>query len=301
MLADRMLQALKDHENARPRSQQLHMGPSELGGCREYIRNVMVGTPYEPDDEWPAAAVIGTVIGEFVESVAAEYLGAVTQRPITTMLPNGLLVSGTADMIWPEENLLADGKTKDGFASVDRYGPSLENCIQVSIYTLGCVQNGYLQEGARGVLLYVDRSGDKQTLREVVLTWDEMMRYIDLVCVRLDEVMLAQEHIDAGEVEWGRALRDKTPPFCYSEKVMCPFRELCWKGSEWVPDEVIDDPMILLAVERFVEAREAEKRATEIKRDMRDLLLGVGGITPEGWAVTWPGQGKALYVTKVRP
>ena len=300
VLADRILQALKDQENARPRSQQLHLGPSELGGCREYIRNVMAGTPVQPSDEWPAAAVVGTLVGDHVEAVAAQYLGATTQRPITTMLPNGLLVSGTADIIMEDENIVADGKTKDGFAGVERYGPSLENIIQVSIYALGCVQNGYLKEGATGILLYIDRSGDRQDVLEVVLDWETMMRHIDLVCARLDEVLDAQEHVDQGEVEWARGLRDKTPPFCYSEKVMCPFRDLCWKGSEWVPDAVIEDPSTLEAVARFVAAREVEKNAADVKRDMREQLIGVSGVTPDGWAVTWPGTGRALYVTKVK-
>jgi hypothetical protein len=299
VLADRMLQALKDHETGRERSQQLTLGPSELGGCREYIRNVMVGAPYQPSDEWPAAATMGTLIGDHIEALAEKYFGATTQRSITTMLPNGLLVSGTADMIFEAENMLADGKSKDGFASLDRYGASMENLIQVSIYVLGCIQNGYLREGATAVLLYVDRSGDEQTLREHVLSWEEIQRNIDLVVARVDDVLEAQEHIDQGEVEWARGLRDKTPPFCYSAKVLCPFRDLCWKGSEWVPDELITDPDTLLAVERYVAARDEEKRIADLKREARDQLLGVTGKTPDGYAVTWPGTGRALYVMKV--
>ena len=301
LVADRMLQALKDSEFSRERSLQLTLGPSELGGCREYIRNVMVGTPVQKSDEWPAAAVVGTLIGEHLEAVAEKYLGATTQRAITTMLPNGLLVSGHADIIFESENILVDGKSKDGFAGVDRYGPSFENVAQVSIYTLGCVQNGYLAEGATAVLLYVDRSGDMQVLREHIIEWPEIQRTIDTVVARIDDILVAQEHIDEGEVEWARALRDKTPPFCYSEKVMCPFRDLCWKGSEWVPDEVITDPDTLEAVARYVAARDQGKVVEDLKRDARDQLLGVTGKTPDGYAVTWPGTGRALYVTQVKP
>jgi hypothetical protein len=299
VLADRMLDALKTHEKSRERSQQLTLGPSELGGCREYIRNVMAGAPIQPSDEWPAAATMGTLIGDHIEAIAEKYLGATTQRPITTMLPNGLLVSGTADMIFEKENMLADGKSKDGFAGIERYGPSMENLIQVSIYVLGCIQNGYLQEGATAVLLYVDRSGDEQRLIEHVLSWEQIQQNIDLVVARLDDVLEAQEHVDQGEVEWARGLRDKTPPFCYSPKVMCPFRDLCWKGSEWVPDEIITDADTIDAVARYVYARDAEKRAADLKKEARDQLIGVSGKTADGWAVTWPGTGRALYVTQV--
>jgi hypothetical protein len=300
MLADEVLAAMVAHENAKPRNQQIHLGPSELGGCREYIRNVLAGAPQQDNSEWPAAAVMGTLWGDYVEQVVADHLGAQTQVPVTTLLPNGIRVSGTADMVWPERNLLADGKTKDRLADVRKDGASLENCIQVSIYTLGLVQAGVLTEGATAVLLYCDRSGNEQVLFQIELDWEQIEHYIQVVCDRLDDVMLAQEHIDAGEVEWARALRDKTPPFCYSERVMCPFRDLCWQGSEWVPDETITDENVIATVARFVAARADVAEAVSRKEFYRKELVGVSGMTPDGYSVTWPGDGRALYVTKVR-
>lgn len=300
MLAELVLEAMVEHEQEKPRSQQLRLGPSELGGCREYIRNVIAGTPQQTSDEWPAAAVMGTLWGDYVEGVVGDKLGAVTQVPVTTTLPNGLIVSGTADMVFVEKNMLADGKTKDGLAGVRRDGASLENKVQVSIYVLGLVQMGVLSEGATAVLLYCDRSGEEQELFEVVVTWDEIEYYIQVVCDRLDDVLTAQEHIDDGEVEWARALRDKTPPFCYSERVMCPFRDLCWKGSEWVPDEVITDEEVLRVIAEFVQARSDVADAMGRKDHYRAGLIGVSGRTPDGYSVTWPGDGRALYVTKTR-
>lgn len=288
------------YENDKPRNQQVHLGPSELGGCREYIRNVLAGAPMQDNSEWPGAAVFGTLWGDYVESIVADKMGALTQVPVTTRLPNGITVSGTADMVWPERNLLADGKTKDRLATVRKDGASLENCIQVSIYVTGLVQMGVLTEGASAALLYCDRSGSEQVLFEVDLDWDEIQHYIQVVCDRLDDVLLAQEHIDAGEVEWARALRDKTPPFCYSERVMCPFRDLCWAGSEWVPDETIDDENVIATVARFVAARADVAEAMSRKEFYRGELVGVTGQTPDGYSVTWPGDGRALYVTKIR-
>jgi hypothetical protein len=299
VLNEDILEALKQVEQAKPRNTQISFGPSDLGGCREYLRNILAGAPMEGNDEWPAAAVIGTLIGDYMEKAVAQNMGATVQQSITTLLPNGLSVTGTADMIFPDRNALADCKTKDGYAAISRYGPSLENCIQVSIYTLGCVQNGYLQEGATAHLIYVDRSGNEQTLREKVITWEQILTYIDVLVDRLDEVLEAQEHIDEGEVEWARSLRDKTPPFCFSPKVMCPFRNLCWEGSEWVPNELITDADVLEAVHRYVEARADVADATSRKDFFRGELAGVTGITPDGYSVTWPGTGKALYVTKV--
>lgn len=299
-LSDDILAAMVKREKSRPRSQQIHLGPSELGSCREYVRNVLAGSPRLEDPNWQAAAVVGTLVGDYMEDAVKEYMGAKTQVPISTQLPNGLIVAGHADMVFPDRNQLADCKSKNGFSSVLAEGPSLENLIQVSIYTFGCVQNGYLEEGAEAVLVYVDRSGDKQTLHEYVLTWEEIVNYVDICVDRLDEVLEAQDHIDKGEVEWARTLRDKTPPFCYSEKVMCPFRDLCWKGSEWVPDEQITDPETIEAVSRYVAARQKESDAKGEKSWNREKLRGISGMTPDGYSVTWPDGERALYVTKVK-
>lgn len=298
-LSDELLSALVRHENERPRSRQLSLGPSELGGCREYIRNVMVGAPIQGNSEWPTAAVVGTLLGEHIEAVAGEALDALTQVPVTTTLPNGLAVSGTADLVFPGRNALADLKSKVGLSDVRKDGPSLENCVQVSIYVLGLVQMGVLQEGATASLLYVDRSGVEQTIYEVELDWERIQYFIDVVVDRLNDVLVAQEHVDQGEVEWARGLRDKTPPFCYSPRVMCPFRDLCWEGSEWVPDEVIEDPEVIEAVESFVVARDSLNQWTATKSGLRERLRGISGRTPSGWSVNWATE-NTLYVTKVK-
>lgn len=299
MLSDDLLEALVVHENSRPRSQQVRLGPSELGGCREYVRNVMVGAPEQPNSEWPTAAIVGTLLGEHLEEVAALHLGAVTQVPVTTTLPNGLVVSGHADMVFPERNALADAKSKAGLSDVRKEGPSLEHLIQVSIYTLGLVQKGVLTEGATAHLIYADRSGQEQVLYEVVLDWERILYFIDVVCDRLADVLDAQEHIDNGDVEWARALRDKTPPYCYHPRVMCPFRDLCWEGSEWVPHEVIDDEEVIATVARFVVARDDHNAAGEQRSRLREQLRGVSGITPDGYSVNWATE-NTLYVTKVK-
>lgn len=299
-LSEDILSAMVKVEQERPRHQQVQLGPSELGSCREYVRNVLAGSPRQEDDGWPAAAVVGTLLGDYMETAAAKYLGATVQKPVTCQLPNGLIVAGTADMVFPDRNQLADCKSKDGFSTIASEGPSLENLIQVSIYTTGLVQMGILEEGAEAVLVYVDRSGENQTLREHVVSWEEIENYVNICVDRLNDVLDAQDHIDQGEVEYARTLRDKTPPFCYSERVMCPFRDLCWKGSEWVPDEQITDPETIETVARYVAARQKESDAKGERAWNKEKLRGVSGMTPDGYSVTWPDGERALYVTKVR-
>lgn len=302
-LADRFLAALKEFENTKPRNQQVRLGPSELGGCREYVRNVMVGSPMQPNDEWPTAAVVGTLVGTHLETVAEEYMGALTEVPVTATLPNGLKVSGHADVVLVEDNAVVDAKTKDKLATVKYEGASLENLIQISVYTLGLVQAGVLTEGATAHLIYVDRSGNEQKLHEVELSWEDILRYVDLCVQRLEEVVQVQEFIDQGDTQYARTLRDKTPPYCYSPKVMCPFRDLCWEGSDWKPDrDSIVDPEVAETVERYDEARANAKQWTDIQQNLRGKLAGVNGMTASGFSVYWAGSEArpALYVTQVK-
>lgn len=301
-LKHRILRALTDYENAKPRNMQVQLGPSELGGCREYVRNVMVGTPQQPADIWPTAAVVGTLVGSHMERVCRDYMDAEVEVSVTATLPNGVRVSGHADIVLPKDNAVVDCKTKNELHEVLRDGSSLENKIQVSVYTLGLVQLGFLTEGASAHLIYVDRSGMQQFLHETIIEWDDILGYVDLCVQRMDEVLQAQDHIDVGEVEYARDLRDKTPPFCYSDRVQCPFRDACWKGSEWVPDTLIEDPDIIALIEKYATIRDELNGAMTIKKELRTALIGVSGLTPSGWAVTWSGTEKspALYVTKVK-
>lgn len=301
-LKDKILDAMKAYENDKPRSQQIKLGPSELGGCREYIRNVMVGTPIQRNDEWPTAAVVGTVVGSYMEEVCSQYLGALTEVPVTTTLPSGLRVSGHADIVLLDENAVVDCKTKDGLDDVLRNGSSLENLIQISVYAIGLVQAGVLEPGCTAHLIYVDRAGNQQFLHEKELSYEEIEYYAEKCEERIEDVLLVQDRVDKGEVEAARDLRDKTPPFCYSPKVMCPFRDLCWKGSEWVPHEEITDEQVIADVAAFVHARDEAKANESVKKGIREKLRGVTGITPDGYSVVWSGSEErpALYVTKVR-
>ncbi len=301
-LAERILAALIEHENEKPRAQQVRLGPSEIGGCREYMRNVMVGTPMQDNGNvWPTAAVVGTLIGSYMESVLSEKMGALTEVPVTTTLPNGLKISGHADIVLIEDNAVVDCKSKDQFATINREGPSLDNLIQVSTYALGLVQAGILQAGCTAHLIYVDRSGNEQTLVEVELAWETICDFANKAVERVSDVLEAQEMIDQGLVSEAPHLRDKTPSFCYSEKVLCPFRDACWKGSEWHPHEVIEDEDVLRDISAFIAARDEQNSWTQARKEYRGRLEGVSGITPDGWSVTWSeGKTPMLYVTKVK-
>lgn len=280
-----------EDQNNKPRSLQRGIGPSELGGCRERLRATWQGDPEEPDPNWHVAAHVGTVMGDDLERIF-KAKGALTQVSVTTVLPEtGLEVSGHADVVWPDLNRLGDLKSKDGLAGVRYEGVSLEYGIQLGVYALGLVQQGVLKEGADAVLLYYDRAGNDLEFAAAVISWEALMRFVAIAEMRLQQVVEAQSALDLGDLAPLHDLRDKPPSFCFSPKVMCPFRTACWSGSEYDPSTVIDDEEIMASAARYKAGRDMEKQGATMKREARGELSGITGTLKDGTRVGWGPKG----------
>lgn len=290
--ASELLGHIVAEQNDRPRSLQKGIGPSEIGGCRERLRATWQGDEQLGDPFWHLAAEVGTVMGDELERIMKKRAGAETQVKVTTTLPKtGLTISGHADVLWPGRNRIGDFKSKDGLAGVRYEGVSLSNAIQLSVYALGLVQMGVLQEGATGYLIYYDRAGNDLELVAAPISWEAMMRFVDIAEQRLQDVVDAQEEIDKGNLEPRHALRDMPPSFCFSPKVMCPFREACWRGSDYDDTTVITAEEIIASTERYKAGRDLEKSAAQMKREAREELKGVSGTLPDGTRVGWGPRG----------
>jgi len=305
-LADFLNNEVASWDNERPRSQQVTLGPSELGGCREFIRATVAQDPGLPETGFKAAAFMGTAVGDMIERIFGERLMAILQREVSIQMGRtGITVAGSADAIIPPTvskrvakgsrvfeilagGLVLDIKSKDGLAEIEKYGASLENLIQISVYLVGAVAEGLLSKDSYGVLLYVDRSGSTKRFTTITIDYDEATRWIDLAEERLMDV---DEVLAKGSPEEDRwALRDKSPAWCFA--VQCPFRENCWGGSEHRPTGQITHPDELEAVSRYVTARDLEKQAIELKAAANKSLAGVAGITPDGTTVSWTSTGR---------
>lgn len=304
--AQYLLDAVIAAQNDRPRDKQRAIGPSGLGGCRELIRATMAGDVGDDPVGWKLAAWVGTVGGDALEALFGDKLGALTQRPVTTTLPRtGLVVAGHSDAIFVGQNICSDLKSKDGFEKIEAMDESdiFENIVQICVYTLGLVQDGTLKEGATARLVYWDRSGNEPHFIAVPISWEGILRYVDIAEQRLLEVLAAQDRLEAGDLEARHGLRDKSPSFCFSQKVQCRFRYACWEGSEWMPEGKIDHPDDVRNVELYVEARETAKRKGDLQKQVREDLRGVQGKTADGWVVSWTnvrddGTGGRLDVRK---
>jgi hypothetical protein len=283
-LSEELTASIVRWQEQRPRNRQTAIGPSGIGGCREFLRATMneeEGIPERP--RAIDAAFVGTVVGDAIEAIWGAdpaFPGITTQPRIVTKLPLGLTIAGNGDAVQspspavPKGRLL-DLKSKDKLAEILREGPSLENMIQVSVYLLGAFQQGLVEEGAYAALVYFDRSGADKKFVAGRLEWDAAMRFIDLLKARIEEVAGVIAAGSPDESRWN--LRDKPPSWCFATQ--CPFRMACWGGSASVPTGSITHPLELDAVSRYLIARQEEKDAAARKAAAREELKPIVGIT----------------------
>ena len=170
--------------------------------------------------------------------------------------------------------------------------------VQVAIYVAGAIQAGVLTEDAEGRLVFYDRAGSFQEFVAVVITNEELRMFFDIAQRRIEQVIDAQEAFEAtgGNPAVIAHLRDQPPSFCFSKKVQCPMRMVCWMGSEWTAENQITSPEIIAAVDRYEAGRDMATLGDRMKRAAREDLREVQGVLPDGRMVSWTRGGSAINV-----
>lgn len=346
-LEQRLLEAVVADRNAQPRSQQLQVGPSQVGGCRELLRAGLFeqGTLAEPETTWATAAHVGQVMGESLEGIFGQRLDALTQQRITAMFGMlGVQISGAVDLMFMEDDQISDLKSADDMGSVlydqgrnrslidtlleiRREGllfqknietpdggyeltavlvskiAKLHYFIQVAIYVMGAMQQGILTPDATGRLVFYDRSGNYQGFVALIISAEEIALFYEIAQMRLTDVVQAQMAYEGtnGNPAVISHLRDMTPSYCFSPKVMCPRRQHCWAGSDWSADNQITNPEHVTATNRYIVGRDLAKLGDSMKRAAKADLDGVNGMLPDGKMVTHTQSGAINVVeTTVR-
>jgi hypothetical protein len=342
-LEARLLEAVIADRNESPRNQQVAVGPSSIGFCRELLRAQLfeavnnaggMADAMTGETHWAAAAHVGTVMGEALEAIFGQRLSQViTQERVTTYFPKiGVEISGALDLAFIDENYITDLKsttdiggllyslnknatiietllmiyregrlfnwtveTPDGGYELTekllKTFSKLQYWIQVATYVTGAIQMGLLQYGAEGRLVFYDRAGDFQEFLAAVITAEEIEMFFELGQQRVWQVAQAQQFFEqTGNPHFIHQLRDQTPSFCFSPKVMCPMRERCWGGSEWEPEEVLDSADVSDSIDRYIEGRRLKKIGEGMTSAARAELKGIEGTTPDGRKVSWPGN-----------
>ena len=256
------------------------LGMSDLGGCREYMRSMLMHEEGAESLELKWPAMVGTILGDGIEQIVQRRLGeqVITQRRVTLTLEiEGftVVVTGSADLIFVDTGVV-DLKSKAELATVRSKGPSFKEKAQISGYLLAAIQEGLLDTFAVGTLLYYDRSGRDATTHEWTVDYESALLIMEAVRERVSDVAHA---IDTGQT----ATLDEPETWCRA--VHCPFYEHCWKG--YTPTGAIEDEVTIELVRDFMLARDDLKLASMRRDTAREELMGTEGVTPDGVIVRW--------------
>jgi len=129
------------------RSQQVAIGPSELGdACDRRLGYRIAGIPFANDyDHWPA--VVGTAVHTWLEAAVTDYQRVHgLQRYLTErrVHPNDW-VMGHSDLYDSERKMIIDWKTvsSKNLAKFKAEGPPESYVIQVNLYGMGQINAGF--------------------------------------------------------------------------------------------------------------------------------------------------------------
>jgi len=256
------------------------LGMSDLGGCREYMRSMLMHEEGQESLELKWPAMVGTLLGDAIEKIVSRRLGdeVLTQRVVTlTLTVDGteIKITGSTDIIFLGQGVL-DLKSKAELATVRGAGPTFKEKAQISGYLVAAIQEGLLDETAVGTLMYYDRSGRDKTWHEWTTDYENALLILEAVSNRVSDVMHA---INSSKT----APRDEPESWCRA--VGCAFYSNCWKG--YTPSGAIEDQKTIDAVLDYVTARDDMKDASLRKESAREALMGNEGVTPDGTIVRW--------------
>lgn len=276
--------AIRSYSDSSDRSVQSDngiLGPSDIGFCRQ--KAVLMTRGVAPTDSTPIMpAAIGTAIHNYTEAAIKEMfptwlVGSLDKIKVTATLPSGAEISGHPDIIIPEDNTLIDLKTKDGLAWAKREGASQANKYQRHLYVLGAIAAGLLDK-SRPIYVgnaYLDRSGKEELIITDVAEYDPTLT--DEIDGWVTDVIYAVTNKED-------ASRDLPSAVC--ERI-CSHFTAC-RGGMAMHDgsEMIDNPELVSAISMYVEGRDMEKTAAQMKKEASAMLHGVNGAT-NSWQVRW--------------
>jgi len=276
-LADQVERSIIDFGDQSERSKQSRshvLGVSDIGGCREYVRRMILNDPFtDHPNAYALASFVGHAVGNYAEGALSKHWALEqvdTQLEVRIELPNGVTLRGHPDLV--SSNMCVDFKTVDGLGVV-RKGARAQHRWQVILYTDALILMGRLPPDALCALVYIDRSG-KETKPHVEV-WQYDAKALDEIVDWVDDVIYALAH---GE----ETSRDKPREFCYAA---CPYVTAC-RGGDTDVTGLIDDEEQVLAVKTYLDAAGREKQAKRDRESAAAVLSGVNGSTGEH-SVRW--------------
>jgi hypothetical protein len=275
---EEVIKRARDHDAARPRSRQVQVGWSEVGGCRSALGYRLEGA-WATDDTDTWAAQRGTAIHEYLEAILA---GPDVRTEVDTEYGG---IPGHADLVGAD--WIGDIKTKTlASAQAWQRDPATmrQARIQVHGYAAGLVDDGELPGDCTVRILVVPADGAFADW----WCWEEPFSrsLADEGVARLEDV---RARLAAGEP------LPKDKPFAFCESY-CPWFSLCREPADAKLLPVITDPELAAAVAAYGEASARYSAADKDKKRLAPLIRGLRGVTGDGWRISLgePGEDKPV-------
>ena len=271
-IKEKLIKALHNKENSRPRSTQVQIGPSELGGCRRKVWYRLNDQPETNDAELKLAAIMGTAIHSAIESAFAGDNSIVLEQVVEY---NGM--KAHVDAFLADSGDVIDWKTVK--AKNLNYFPSQQQRWQVQVY-------GYLIDKAgkgkpRTVnLVAIPRDGDERDIKVHSEPYDEK-----IALEALDWLAAIKESAEAPAPE-----RDES--YC---KFYCKYYDASGEmGCVGLKKEriktdmpIIQDEAVSMNALEYVQLDEKIKSLEAQKESLRENLTGITGVTTTGYEIKW--------------
>ena len=267
-----LVQALHEKENSRPRSTQVQIGPSELGGCRRKVWYRLNNQPETNEQELKLAAIMGTAIHGAIEEALSKRDDLLIE---TTVEYGGM--KAHVDLFIPETGDVVDWKTTK-YRNLS-YFPSQQQRWQVQVY-------GYLIEKSgkgkvsRVNLVAIPRDGDERDIKVHSEAYDEKVAL---------EALSWLEAIKASDVA-PEPERDES--YC---KFYCKYYDASGemgcvglkKGRTKTEQPPIDNPEVDLRALEYLQLDKEITRLVAKKEALRDVFAGLTGLTQSGIDIRW--------------
>ena len=255
------------------RSQQVQIGPSELGGCRKKIWLKLNGQQRVNHDTLSLAAIMGTAIHTHLY----EIFKAQDPHELRFLLEHEFEfegIKGHVDMYDSENAEVIDWKTtkKSGLA----YFPSKGQRWQVQVYGYLMAKNGY--EVKNVTLVAIPRDGNETDVVFHTEPYDESIALEALA--NLAEIKSMTEAPAPEKDKW--FCKDYCGYYDASGEVGCPSRPKAEAESA-----VIEDEEARSAARNYLQVITEIDELNKIKESLKGVLEGVSGVTPEGIKVVW--------------
>ena len=278
-----LVTALHKKENSRPRSNQVQIGPSELGGCRRKVWYRLNDQPETNDNELKLAAIMGTAIHGAIESALD---GREDLMIETEVEYNGM--KAHIDLFIPSSGDVVDWKTvkKQNLS----YFPSQQQRWQVQVY-------GYLLDKSgkgkpqRVNLVAIPRDGDERDIKVHSEDYDEAV------------ALEALSWLEAIKVSSEAPSPERDESYC---KFYCKYYDASGQlGCVGIKKERTKTEEILIqdsdADKNALEYLQLDAKIKELtdRRDgLKESLTGLLGVTLSGVQVQWTTVKGAFLVDK---